>query len=314
MSVLSLRLILRAALHGTMLFLLCGGPLEALELWTDELPDLPDGARSVVVDRTVTHRNGEELVARPRPYLRVERSSDGDISQTIHDELGKYLWTTEFEFQQGRISSIRAVAGDNPRWRMLFEYDDLGRPVREFYFGAETQPERTITYEYGDDVTEVVSYRADGSVAWRRTESAEEGHEERETTFFYADGSRVKTIVASVDESGRVVAEQHLDEFGAVYRTIEREYIADQKHSEVVRNDSGVTIRLTSWTYGPDGEVQSRSVELPAEGVTEQLTVSYQYNSRGHWIEQVITSRAELQNGEELVTDREVLKREIEYR
>jgi YD repeat-containing protein len=300
-------------LNVVVLGLALASSADALELWSDPPPRVPDAAIGTLVTRSVTHRDGVEVPARTRPYLQLEQRSDGVVGKRLYDDRGRYLWTTIFETVDDRLTSITAISEDRVRWEMRFEYDARGRPVRESYFAANDRPERTITYEYAGDSTEVVAYRNDGTVSWRRSETAGLSGDQRETTFFYPDGSRVKTIVASVDESGRVVSEEHLDELGAVYRTVEREYRDDAMIEETVRGETGALIRRTTWEYDLYGYLVSRSTELPAERVVESLEVDYTRNARGDWIRQVRTTTAQFDDREPVVTDREVLQREIEY-
>jgi len=288
--------------------------LAALELWAEDSPRLPAGATRASVTRTVTHRHGQEVVAIPRPSLLFERVDEGRIDQTVYDERGRYLWTTTFETKAGRLIAIRAADEQSVRWEMRFEYDELGRPVRESYLGTGIQPERIIVYEYSDDAAEIVAYRGDGTVAWRRTETAGPTLDERETTFFYSDGSRVKTIVASVDDADRVISERHLDELGAVYRSIEREYAHGLPVLETVGDETGTLIRRTEWSYDARGRMVSRAIELPSESVVEHLSIRYSENERGEWVEQERISTAQVDDGDPFVTDREILEREIDYR
>jgi hypothetical protein len=253
-------------------------------------------------------------VATPRPHLLLEREHEGRVDQTVYDDRGRYLWTTTFETEAGRLTAIRAADEQRVRWEMRFEYDELGRPVRESYVGTGNQPERMIVYEYSDDAAEIVAYRGDGTVAWRRTETAGPTLDERETTFFYSDGSRVKTIVASVDDADRVISERHLDELGAVYRSIEREYAGGRPVLEIVVDETGTLIRRTESSYDTSGRMVSRATELPAETVVERLSVRYSANERGDWIVQERVTTAQVGDDGPFVTDREILEREIDYR
>lgn len=288
--------------------------LAALELWNEDPPRLPEGAIRTSVSRTVTHRQGAEVVATPLPHLLLEKVGDDRVDQTVYDDRGRYLWTTTFETEAGLLVEIRAADEQSVRWEMQFEYDEFGRPVRESYIGTGSHPERIIVYEYLEDAAEIVAYRGDGTVAWRRTETAGPMLDERETTFFYSDGSRVKTIVANVDDVDRVVSERHLDELGAVYRSIEREYAGGLPVLEVVVDETGSPIRRTEWSYDSGGRMVTRVIELPAETVVERLSVRYSFNERGDWVEQERRSTAQLDAGDPFVTDREILEREIDYR
>lgn len=285
----------------------------ALELWSDDPPTLPDNAESVLITRAVTHRDGTEIPARFEPYVRLEQMESSGVRQIVHDDRGGYLWTTIFEMEAQRISSIRSLAGDRLRWEMRFEYDAQSRPVHESYIGPGEQPERTIAYEYADDQTEIVAYRGDGTVAWRKSERAGLAFDQVETTFFYPDGSRVKTILATVDEQGRVVREEHLDELGSTYRTVELTYSQDTVTHEVVRDETGAVIRDVEWSFDPPDVLRRRTTDLPEEGVTEELTVDYELNDHGDWIKQVRTTTARFEERDPFVTDREVLQREVTY-
>lgn len=291
---------------------LMGRSVFGLELWADDAPALPSGARAVSTYRTVTVRNAMPLEARARRHERIHRESPDEIVRTVYNAEGQFLWDTVFSYEDGRLVRIRALDPDE-RWRLGFEYDGDGRPVRESYHTGEGAPERTIVYEYGEQATEVISYRGDGSVAWRRTEAKGDARDERETTFYYADGTRIKTIVAILDDSGRPVVERHLDELGATYRTVEREYSSEGPVEEHVRVDGNVVVRTTKWEYDEEGRLVERRIELPNEGREERLVVSYSFNERGHWTERVETSYARYDDKEAFVTDQVLLERHIEY-
>ena len=282
-----------------------------LELWADDAPVLPSGARAFSTYRTVTVRNAMPVDVGAHRYERIRRTSSDEIVRTVYNPEGQFLWDTVFSYEDDRLVRIRAFDPDE-RWRLGFEYDEDGRPVRESYHTGEGAPERTIVYEYGAQTVEVISYRGDGSVAWRRTESKGDAGDERETTFYYADGTRIKTIVAVLDEDGRPVVERHLDELGATYRTVEREYGEDGPVEEHVRAD-GAVVRTTTWEYDTEGRLVERRVKLPNEGREERLVVSYSFNERGHWVERTETSYARYDGEEEFVTDRVLLERHVEY-
>lgn len=286
----------------------------ALELWTAGVPRLPEEAIRITTSRVVTHRNARETVAREHMYDRLSRDADGRILRDVFDERGRFLWTTEFTTEEGRLISVRAQDEDSLRWEMRFEYDDNGRVIRETHAipGGETQ--RIVTYDYSIDRTEVVSYRGDGTVAWRRRETRGTIQDERETTYFYPDGSRVKTIVAEIDDQDRALREQHLDELGAVYRSVTREFEDARPVRETVRDDTGALIRETSWGYDDRGLLRTKTVELPDDGVVETLSVDYELDARQHWVRQIRTVVAELSDGTSVITDRAALEREIEYR
>ncbi len=294
-----------------MLTAVAAGAAVGLELWAEDGPALPSGARAVSTDRTVLVRNGVALETEARRHERIRRESPDEIVRTVYDADGEFLWDAVFRYEGGRLVGIRAVDPDE-RWRLAFEYDEEGRPVRESHYRRDGVPERTIAYEYGPIATEVISYRADGSVAWRRTESKGDAGDERETTFYYADGTRIKTIVAILDEEGRPVVERHLDELGATYRTVEREYAPEGPVEELVRVDGNV-VRTTGWEYDEAGRPVQRRVELPGEGREEWFTVSFSFNDRGHWTERMETSFARYDEEEAFVTDQVLLERHIEY-
>ena len=252
------------------------------------------------------------LEAAPRRYERIRREAPDEIVRTVYNPEGQFLWDTVFSYEDDRLVRIRAFDPDE-RWRLGFEYDADGRPVRESYHTGEGAPERTIVYEYGEQATEVISYRGDGSVAWRRTENKGDAGDERETTFYYADGTRIKTIVGILDDDGRPVMERHLDELGATYRTVEREYAPEGPVEEHVRVDGHVVVSSTTWEYDEEGRLVERRVELPNEGREERLVVSYSFNERGHWTERTETSYARYDGEEAFVTDQELLERHIDY-
>lgn len=286
----------------------------ALELWTEGVPELPAGASRTTTTRVVTHRNGRETVARARMYDRLVEGEGGRVLRDVFDERGRLLWTTEFTIREGRLVSVRAVDDEGTRWDIRFEYDDLGRIVREAHTRASGDSQRIVAYEYSSDGIEIVAYRGDGTVAWRRTETTGAIQDERETTYFYADGSRVKTIIASIDEQGRATREQHYDELGAVYRSVSRDFEDDRLVHEVVTDDTAAVIRETEWDYDRRGLLRERTVELPDDSVVERLTITYEFDDRGHWIRQTHTTVAELPDETSVITDRFLLEREIEYR
>ncbi len=287
--------------------------LHALELWTAEVPELPPEAEATTTSRTVTHRNGNETVARARRFDRLTQPAEERVARQVYDERGRYLWTTEFERDGDRLVSVRAVDRDVLRWLIQFEYDDEGRVLRETYATPSGDEQIVVVYDYSMDQAEIVSYRGDGTVAWRRSETAGSIQDERETTYFYADGSRVKTIVAVVDDGGRVTSEQHYDELGAVYRLISRDFDDDRLVEEVVRDDTGAAIRQTRWRYDPRGRLVERTVDLPIESVVERLSIEYEFDERGNWVRQIHTLVAEVSGEPPIVTDRFFLDREIEY-
>ena len=285
----------------------------ALELWADGVPRLPDGALQTTTSRVVTHRNGRETVARSRMYDRLTRDAEGRVSRDVFDENGRFLWTTEFIRDGDRLVLVRASDEGELLWEIGFEYDDDGRIIREAYSSQTGETQRIVAYDYSSERTEIVSYRGDGTVAWRRRETAGDVQDERETTYFYPDGSRVKTIVATMDDRSRVTHEQHRDELGAVYRSVSREYEGDHLVREVVEDDTGARIRQTDWNYGVRGLLRERTVELPRDSVVERLAIDYEFNDRRHWVSQTHTILAELPDGESVTTDRFVLEREIDY-
>lgn len=294
-------------------FLLVAFSASSLELWEDGYPDIPHGAKTVSVYRSVSH--GDAFASRDQRCLlrRITRRSADTVTMDLFDPDGEYLWTTTFVHEDDLLRSIQAFDGDVTKWRMVFWYDDAGRPVQESYFGADGNAERTIVYEYGDQITEVVSFRGDGAVAWRRRETDGEGATTRDTTYFYADGSRVKTIIADLDADGRPVSERHLDELGAVYRTIRREYAGGTLVQETARNEGGVLIRRTRWTYSDQGRMVLRTIELPAEELVEALHVETAENERGHWASRLLTTEVRYDTGNRSVVQRELLEREVEY-
>ncbi|MFW5776476.1 MAG: hypothetical protein ACOCZB_04225 [Spirochaetota bacterium] len=285
----------------------------ALELWTEGIPRLPDGASRTSTSRIVTHRNGRDTVARSRMYDRLIRVADDRILRDVFDENGQFLWTTEFIRDDDRLVLVRAADEEETLWEIVFEYDEDERIIREAYSSETGETQRIVAYDYSSDRTEIVSYRGDGTVAWRRRETTGDIGDERETTFFYSDGSRVKTIVATMDDRNRVTHEQHRDELGAVYRSVSREYEGDHLVREVVEDDTGARIRQTAWDYGDGGRLRERTVELPRDSVVERLVIDYEFNDRRHWVSQTHTVVAELSDGESVITDRFVLEREIEY-
>ncbi|MFP4114633.1 MAG: hypothetical protein ACOC2Y_05655 [Spirochaetota bacterium] len=235
------------------------------------------------------------------------------MAREVYDERGRYLWTTEFSCHDDRLVSVRATADEVVRWEIQFEYDDEGRVVREAYLTPSGDEQRIVAYDYSVDRTEIVSYRGDGTVAWRRSETTGSVQDERETTYFYADGSRVKTIVAVVDDRGRATSEQHLDELGAVYRSISRDFEGDHAAEEVVRDDTGAVIRRTRWRYNPPDRLIERTVDLPHESIVERLSIEYEFDERGNWVRQTHTVVAEVSGEPPMITDRFVLDREIDY-
>ncbi|MFW5685318.1 MAG: hypothetical protein ACOC0O_01580 [Spirochaetota bacterium] len=288
-------------------------PVHALELWTTGVPELPPEAEGTTTSRTVTHRNGSETVARARRFDRLTQLAVNHVAREVYDERGRYLWTTEFECDGDRLVSVRAADGDDLRWVIRFEYDEEGRVLRETYTTPSGDEQRIVVYDYSVDQTEIVSYRGDGTVAWRRSETAGSIQDERETTYFYADGSRVKTIVAVVDDRGRATSEQHYDELGAVYRLISRGFDGDRPVEEVVRDDTGSVIRRTQWRYNPRGRLVERTVDLPIEAVVERLSIEYEFDERGNWVRQIHTVVAEVSGDPPIIADRFFLDREIDY-
>lgn len=298
---------------ASMILLILSSRAESLELWTEGVPELPPEAVQTTTRQVVTHRNGRETVATSHLYDRLTNVGDGRILRDVYDERGRFLWTTEFICDNDRLVAVRATDEDAIRWEIRFEYDGAGRIIREAYTSATGETQRTVAYDYSRDQTEIVSYRGDGSVAWRRRETTDGMQGERETTYFYADGSRVKTIVASIDDRDRTAREQHRDELGAVYRSVSRDFEGDRLVREVVRDDTGAIIRLTEWAYGERGLLIEETVSLPYDSVEERLSVTYEFNQRGHWTKQTQTTTAELTEEGPVITDRYVLEREIEY-
>lgn len=284
-----------------------------LELWSDTRPDVPDDALQLVAYRTVIRRDGEPADSVRRLQTRVSVESDGSIRQAVYDRAGEHLWDVIYRYHDSVIESIQAVR-DAERWRINFYYRDDGRIRQESFVGPNDSLERTVIYEYGDETVEVISYRVDGSVAWRRTESVEDDSGQQRTTFYYPDGSRVKTIITTADEQGRPVAERHLDEIGYLYQMIEYQYQDGCLAVELVTDDSGRITRRTEWAYLADGLLHTRTAEYPADGLTERLETSYERDARGNWIRQERVTMAEYDDGRRIIADHEVLDRRITYR
>ncbi len=297
-----------------LILLVLSSHAESLELWTAGMPELPPEAVQTTTRRVVTHRNGHETVAASRLYDRLTNVGDRRVLRDVYDERGRFLWTTEFIRENNRLVTVRATDEEAIRWEIRFEYDSAGRIIKEAYTSATGETQRAVAYDYSRDQTEIVSYRGEGTVAWRRRETTNGIQDERETTYFYADGSRVKTIVASIDDRDRVTREEHRDEIGAVYRSVSRDYDDDRLIREVVRDDTGAIIRLTERDYDERGLLIAETVSLPHDSVVERLSVTYEFNQRGHWTRQTHTTTAELPEERPIITDRYILEREVEYR
>ena len=284
----------------------------AFELWGEELPELPVGARTVTIYRTVMVRNATQQEAEPHKHAQIDLENDGVVVRRIYDSQGEFLWEAIFEYESGHLAQIRAV-DTGERWRLAFEYDAEGRLIRERYFAGNRAPERTIVYRYGDQATEVISYRADGSVDWRRTDAAGDSPGERRKTFYYGDGTRFKTITLVFDDNGAAVAERHFDEVGATYQRVERSVAGDRKIEESIWDGGNALMRHTVWEYDQAGRLVARFVRIPEDGREERLLINYTVNERGHWIERLETAYAQFEGEPAFVTDRVFKERHIEY-
>ena len=284
----------------------------AFELWNEEPPELPVGARTVTAYRTVMVRNAVQQDAEPHKYEQIDLEDDGVVVRRLYDSQGDFLWEAIFEYENHRLTQIRAV-DTGERWRLAFEYDAEGRVMRERYFAGNRAPERTIVYRYGEQTTEVISYRADGSVDWRRTDTAGDAPGERRKVFYYGDGTRFKTIIVVYDENGTAVAERHFDEVGATYQRVERSLAGDRKIEESVWNGGNALVRHTIWQYDHGGRLVARFVRVPEDGREERLLINYRMNERGHWVERLETAYAQFEGEPAFVTDRVFKERRIEY-
>jgi YD repeat-containing protein len=304
--------LIRQVVAFVLLIVVSVGAQAAFELWSEEPPDLPAGARTVTIHRTIMVRNAVQQQAEAHKFTQIDRETDGVIVRRIYDSTGEFLWEAFFEYEGERLVRIRAV-DSGERWRLAFEYDAEGRLIRERYFAGDRAPERTIVYRYGRQMTEVISYRPDGSVDWRRIDVPGDAEGERRKTFFYGDGTRFKTIIYILDQDGLAIAERHLDEVGATYERVERSHTDSQRVEESIWNGTNALVRHTVWEYDNGGRLVARMVRIPEDGREERLLINYRFNDRGDWIERLETSYAQFEGEPAFVTDRIFKARHIEY-
>ncbi|MFP4268062.1 MAG: hypothetical protein ACLFQW_08730 [Spirochaetaceae bacterium] len=296
-------------IHVFTFLFVCSLQLNGVEI---EIPhkDAPAGVKEIT---TYEHKNRGE--GYPVSSLSYNRNGDIETKKLYHDN-GSLKWDVHYTY--GENHRLLEKSAENREgetvWRTTYSYDEGGRVLREVQYDKNDEPEYTKVYEYLDNRTETLMYGPKGSLRWRRTEITHSDRSSKETYYYYPDGNRIKGIITEYDSRGKIVAETHIDEIGAVFRRIETEY--DELNRVIGRKvyNHREEIHRRVWIeYLPNGQIEVVRQVLPGENREEEYLFEYNTDKRGAWIYREETLLINPGKDREKIKRTSIESREIEY-
>lgn len=296
-------------IHVFTFLFLCSMQLNGVEV---EIPhkEPPAGVKEIT---SYEYKNEGERI--PVSYHSYNRNGDIETKK-LYNSNGIVKWNVKYTYGENyRLLEESAEDRKGERvWRTAYSYDEGGRVLREVQYDKNNEAEYTKVYEYLDNMIETFMYGPGGSVRWRRTEVTHSDRRSKETYYYYPDGNRIKGIIEEYDSRGKIVAEIHIDEIGAVFRRIETEYDElNRVTGRKVYNHRGEIHRRVWIDYLPNGQIEAVRQVLPGENREEEYLFSYKTDKRGAWIYREETLFINPGKDREEIKQTRIESREIEY-
>ncbi len=194
---------------------------------------------------------------------------------------------TEFHYDSaGRlVETANRDASGRVTWKYEYVYDEQGRLTREVAYGPSGLVDQVVVYEYaGNRLSETVRYGRGGDIEWRRI------YEYKDETVSWevltAEGLRVKNVEQEYDFQGRLIREQHRDQYETVFDDIQFRFAERRQPERAIRYDgSGAVQQEDSYQYDRRGNVVRHETNRPGDNQSSRVTAIYQYDRWNNWIE-----------------------------
>lgn len=226
-------------------------------------------------------------------HREVLQFEDGRVVEQItYQPADSLSGRTEFRYDSaGRLveTSNRDAAG-RVTWKYEYVYDIQDRLTREVSYGPAGLVDQVVVHEYaGRRLSETVRYGRSGDIEWRRLYDYKD--ETITWEVFTAEGLRVKNVEQEFDLQGRMIREQHRDQYETLFDDIrfrfsERQQPERQQPERVIRYDGSGTVQQEDrYRYDRRGNVVYHEVSRPGDDYRRRITSQYRYDRWDNWIE-----------------------------
>lgn len=281
-----------------------------------DLAPVPNGpVRQVVSEEKIVSGSSASTQGQ-RGQIEVRRyESDRLVEKNVYCSERDLLAQETFHYDMyGRLTEVvRTDADGRVEWRYEYVYSPGGYLIREVAYGISNLIEQVLVYEYENGrLVESVRYGRSNNVEWRRVYTFEDDGYVWDA--FTADGLRIKQVRHRYDDLGRLVREEHRDQYETVYEVIDYAYGAGEKPIEVIRRGSDQVVQQRdTYRYDQFRNVVFHETLRPESGTGTREVTSYTYDRYNNWTEQSSRYLA-VEDDTTRITREKRVEREITYR
>jgi antitoxin component YwqK of YwqJK toxin-antitoxin module len=210
------------------------------------------------------------------------------------------------------VETVHRDASGRVNWKYEYVYDEQGRLTREVTYGASGLVDQVVVHEYrASRLSETVRYGRSGDIEWRRIYQYD--NETVSWEVLTAEGLRVKNVEQEYDFRGRLIREQHRDQYETVFDDIQFRFAERQKPERVTRYDgSGTVQQEDTYQYDQRGNVVYHETSRPDDDQSRRVTSVYRYDRWNNWVER--TDRYYTVTEDEAILTREKrIHRDLQY-
>ncbi|MDA3951419.1 MAG: hypothetical protein PF508_19585 [Spirochaeta sp.] len=254
-----------------------------------QLAPVPNGPVRQVASEEEIIRGSSASIQGERGQIEVKRyDSDRLVEKTLYRSARDVLAQEAFRYDRyGRLTEvIRTDADGHVEWRYEYVYSRSGQLIREVTYGVSNLIEQVLVYEYENGrLGESVRYGRSNNVEWRRVYTYDD--EGYVWDAFTADGLRIKQVQHRYDDQGRLVREEHRDQYETLYEVIEYAYGTGAEPIEVIRRGVDEVVKQRdTYRYDRFRNVVFHQTLRPESGTGTRVVTAYTYDHHNNWIEQ----------------------------